>query len=292
MAFNNVRTLTSIRSPLSSFKLLCVAANFSRPRFRPIWQTLIKMFVHKDEIEIRYWCVSRYQRMAIRVGELESDFLSALELCASDMYRIDESFHPDLVIDGGGNIGLFTLRAAGIEASTGRPPKFVIYEPLPHNCEQCERHLQINHVDAEMVRACLGGTHRSIPFYCREAINSSFDPSKPYDKVIDIPVHTLKDAIDKAPGAERILIKLDIEGMEVEALGALIPCENRPVYVVGELHDVSMRGPQLRKLFEDYDWCFEFDEIRDDQAIFRACSPAAFPLLPSMASATRTSKIH
>lgn len=292
MAFNNVRSITSIRSPLSSFKLLCVAANFSRPRFRPVWQTMIRMFVRNDEIAIRYWCVSRYQRMAIRAPELESDFLSALELCASDMYRLDESFHPDLVIDGGGNIGLFTLRVAGVEASSGRSPKFVIYEPMPHNCEQCGKHLEMNHVDAEMVRACLGGTHCSIPFYCREAINSSFDPSKPYDKVVEIPVHTLKEAIDKAPGAERILIKLDIEGMEVEALSALLPCENRPVYVVGELHDVPMRGPALRKLFEEHHWAFEFDELRGDQAIFRACSPAAFPLLPSMASLQTASRVH
>lgn len=288
MALNNVGSLLSIRSPLSSFKLLCVAANFSRPQFRSVWQSLLRPFIHKGEIDIRYWCVTQYRTMFLRLPELESDFQSALELGARDTYHLDTGFHPDLVIDGGGNIGLFTLRVAAIESAATRPPRFVIYEPVPHNSAQCQRHLEVNRVDAEIVNACLGGTRRSIPFYCRSAIDSSFDPAKPYDKVIQVPVHLLKDAI--GPQAERILIKLDIEGMEVEALGALLPSEERPIYVVGELHDVSVNGPQLEQLFADHGWSFEFGEVAGDQTIFKACSPAARPLLRSMASAQGASQ--
>jgi FkbM family methyltransferase len=252
---------------------------------------MLRPFVHDGEINIRYWCVKRYQTMFLRVPELESDFLGALELCANDTYHIDDSFHPDLVIDGGGNIGLFTLRVAALESSVPQPPSFVVYEPMPHNSEQCRKHLAINHVKAEVINACLGGTHRSIPFYCREAISSSFDPSKPYDKVIDMPVHLLKDAIDRYP-AERILIKLDIEGMEVEALDALLPYERRPVYVVGELHGVSVRGPQLERIFEDHGWTYEFGSVHNDNTTFRACSPAALPLLASMSSVRNTSTVN
>jgi hypothetical protein len=152
------------------------------------------------------------------------------------------------------------------------------------------RHLEINRIDAEIVNACLGGTRRSIPFYCRSAIDSSFDPGKPYDKVLDVPVHLLKDAIDSQ--AERILIKLDIEGMEVEALGALVPAEERPVYVVGELHDVSVNGQPLEKLFEDHGWSYESGEVAGDQTIFRACSPAALSLLASMTSVRNASLVN
>jgi FkbM family methyltransferase len=245
---------------------------------------MLSPFIHKNEIRIRYWCVKQYRTVFLRVPDLQSDFRSALDLCTSDTYNLDPSFHPDLVIDGGGNIGLFTLRVAALESSSSRPPRFVIYEPIPHNVEQCKKHLHANQIQAEVVTACLGGTHGSIPFYCREAISSSFDPSKPYDSVIDMPVHVLKDAIDKSP-AERILIKLDIEGMELEALNALVPYEGRPVYVVGELHGVSEKGPHLTRLFEEHGWTYEFGEVRpDDQTDFRACSAVALPLLPSMAS--------
>ena len=129
---------------------------------------------------------------------------------------------------------------------------------------------------------CLGGERRSIPFYCREAIDSSFDPEKPYTSVIEIPVYTLQDAIGSC-SAGRILIKLDIEGMEIEVLGAYVPSESRPVYIVGELHSFAVNAPTLRRIFGDYGWAFEFCEVADDHATFRACSPAALPLLASMA---------
>lgn len=287
MAFDNVRSILSLQSPASSLKLLCIAATFSRPRFRAVWQAMLRPFVHNDEVSLKYWCAKRYLTIYLRMPELQSDFQSALELGARDTYHLDEEFHPDLVIDGGGNVGLFTLRVAALESAAARPPQFVIYEPMPHNSLQCRKHLDANRIEAEIVNACLGGTRRSIPFYCRGAIDSSFDAAKPYDKVVEMPVHLLRDAIGDTP-AERILIKLDIEGMEVEALDALLPHEKRPVYVVGELHDVSVNGPQLERLFRKHDWSFHFGPVAGDQAIFQACSPAALPMLRSMAGAVRT----
>ncbi len=106
-----------------------------------------------------------------------------------------------------------------------------------------------------------------------------------------MPVHLLKDAIDKYP-AERILIKLDIEGMEVEALGALLPNERRPVYVVGELHGVSMNLSEMERIFETNGWTYEFGETHHDNTTFRACSPAALPLLASMASVQNAARVN
>jgi len=71
--------------------------------------------------------------------------------------------------------------------------------------------------------------------------------------------------------------------MEIEVLGGFVPSEHRPVYVVGELHDFAVNESILRGIFEDSGWTFEFCEIADDHATFRACSPAALPLLASMA---------
>jgi hypothetical protein len=98
-----------------------------------------------------------------------------------------------------------------------------------------------------------------------------------------MPVHLLQDAIEGSP-AERLLIKLDIEGMEVEALGTFVPGEKRPVYVVGELHDVSVNRRQLDEIFRTHGWSFHTGTVAGGQAIFHACSPAALPMLRSMAS--------
>jgi hypothetical protein len=82
--------------------------------------------------------------------------------------------------------------------------------------------------------------------------------------------------------ATRILIKLDIEGMEIDVLKTFVPSEDGAVYLVGEPHEFDRNNSALRKIFHDNGWSFEYIEIGDNHSTFRACSPAAFPLLASM----------
>jgi len=93
-----------------------------------------------------------------------------------------------------------------------------------------------------------------------------------------MPVYSLQDAIGRC-SATRILIKLDIEGMEVEVLKTFIPSEKRPVYLVGELHEYAVNAATFEQIFHDNGWTFEYREITDDHALFRACSPPAVPFL-------------
>jgi FkbM family methyltransferase len=284
MAFSNVKNILKMRSPVSSYKLLLIAAASSRPRLRELCHMLLQPFVKQGEVSLRYRCYNRFLQTFVRMSDIESDLLGMLELSVHDTYNLgrDLSFQPDLVIDGGGNIGLFTLRAAASTSSASSSSvRFVICEPLPRNVEQIQKHLDINRVQAELIEGCLGGTRRTIPFYCREAIHSSFDPQKPYTRVMDMPVYLLEDVIGSYP-ATRILIKLDIEGMEIEALDSFVPTERRPVYIVGELHDFSLNAPLLERVFSDNGWTLEYCSIAGNNAIFRACSPAALALLPSM----------
>ncbi len=285
MAFSNAKSILGIGSPLSSFKLLLMAASFSRPKFRSLCLGFLQPFVKDGQVPIRYRCYGRYMRSFVRVSELHGDWQSTCELSAKDTYNIDHAFRPDLVIDGGGNIGLFTLRvAAAMSAQGDNGVKFVICEPLQKNVQQIRKHLALNGVQAEIMEVCIGGTRGSIPFYVRDANQSSFDPAKPYKQVMEIPVCLLYDAIESNP-AERIFIKLDIEGMEVEALSSFVPSERRPVYIVGELHDFAKDASQMERLFKESGWTIMFDGATDNISSFRACSPAALPLLPSMAAA-------
>jgi FkbM family methyltransferase len=223
-------------------------------------------------------------RGSLRLSDLASDMLSIWELSVDDTYGIDDHFAPDLIVDGGGNIGLFTLRRAAAASLGGESKvKFVIVEPLPRNVDQIRKHLKMNRVDAEIMPTCLGGIPRSIPFYCREAIRSSFDSKEAYTSVVELPVLRLQDVIGSSP-AKRILIKLDIEGMELEALRAFVPMEERAVYIVGELHNYEGESMLMEELFREHGWTFGFSHIYDNYAHFRACSPAALPFIPSMSS--------
>jgi FkbM family methyltransferase len=274
MPFPNAKRILKMGSPLSSLKLLLTVSISSRPKFRALSLTLLRPFVHDGEFSIKFRCYERFYKTFLRMSDLSADFLSTRELCVNDIYHLDRTFAPDLVIDGGGNIGLFTLRAAAALPIKKTLTTLIVCEPLPRNIKQIQKHLDVNRVQAEILPYCLGGTRRTIPFYCRGANESSFNSDEPYDSVIDIPVVLLNDAIGSSP-AERILIKLDIEGMEVEALEGFVPNERRSVYLVGELHEHPVNHPILERLFLDHGWTFEFFDIGAETSSFRACSPPA-----------------
>jgi FkbM family methyltransferase len=279
MLFPNIRRILGICSPMSSLKLILAVGTSSRPKYRGVLLRLLQPFMRDGEFELRYQCYERVNKTTIRSSDMQADCLSTIELCILDTYEVERDFRPDLVIDGGGNIGLFTLRAAAsILPGRKTPVKFVICEPLPKNIVQIRKHLEMNEIDAELMPFCLGGTRRSVPFYCRAANESGFDSNVPYDSVIDIPVITLQDAIGSST-AERILIKLDIEGMEMEVLEAYLPTERRAVYIVGELHHYPINAAILELMFHEHGWTVEMFEVGVEESNFRACSPAAAPLL-------------
>lgn len=272
-----------IGSLLSTWKLLLIAASFSRPHLRGLCLLLLRPFVRKDgTIQVQYRCAAQYLKVCLRKADLESDFQSFIELGAYDSYHVDHEFCPDILIDGGANIGLFTLRTVAEQSARGNTSmRSVLFEPMESNVVQIQRHLNANQIKAEIMQGCIGGTRKSLHFYCRGAIDSSFDPEKPYQSVIEVPVYRLQDAIGDVP-VERILLKLDIEGMEVEVLQNIVPGEQRAIYVVGEVHEFSVNAPLLQSLFEGNGWVCEFFGRGDDQSLFHACSPASLPLLPSM----------
>ena len=278
MAFPNVKRILRMGSAFTSYKLILAVGTSSRPKYRDLLLTFLKPFVRDGEFSIRYRCYGRSYKTFIRLADLSADVLSTRELGVNDAYSLDRDFQPDFVVDGGGNIGLFTLRAAACVApAANRPPAFLICEPLPRNIAQIQRHLRTNGVQAEILPVCLGGTPRNLSFYCRGANESSFDSALPYDGVLDIPVALLADIIP--PSAQRILIKLDIEGMEIETLAAYLPVEQRPVYIVGELHDYPTNRPVLERLFRENGWLFELFDVDQLTCSFKACSRPAAPLL-------------
>lgn len=273
MALGNARLILKNVSGLSALKLLLLTAQYSRPALSPLCTLLLRPFVRDNEILIHYKQANRKLTVCLRLSDQESDLHSMLEVIVRKVYPLDPSYAADLVIDGGANIGLFSLQAAAVYPSA----HIVACEPLPRNISQTQRHLSLNHVSAEILPVCLGGSHRTIPFYCRGANASSFDPDKPYESVLNIDVLRFGDVVTERP-AKRILLKLDIEGMEVEALESYIPSERRAVVIFGELHAHKERRPALERLFADHGWSLKMGDLSGEDAIFEARSPAAAAL--------------
>ena len=270
MAFGNAKDILRSTSGLSAFKLLLLTARESRPGLRPLWLGLLRPFVRKEEVPIRYTQAGRTFDIFLRMANRESDLHSVLEVVVRNVYPLDPAYDADLVIDGGANIGLFSLQAAAVYPSA----TIVACEPLPGNITQTERHLKINGVAAEILPVCLGGERRTIPFYCRGANASSFDPHAPYDSVLQRDVLRLSDVL-AGRTAQRLLLKLDIEGMEIETLRNYLPGAHGAVVVFGELHGHREHRPAFERMFHEQGWSIEFGDTSGEDAIFEARSPAA-----------------
>jgi len=274
MAFTNIkRILSSVPEKgtgFSAYKLLIMAAARSRPRYRKLCDVLLKPFVKDGEVLIKYSCFGRLRRAYIRMSDIDSDYLSVSELVIGSAYNVPPKFAADFVLDGGGNIGLFSLYASAAYPKA----KIVICEPVPSNVAQIEKHLRVNGVHAEVKQVCIGGFRRTMTFYCRESITGSTDSTKPYTSQMDVEVLPLAELVSSGD-TDRIFIKLDIEGMEIEALESYVSSEARAVWVVGELHDHSQNKHRLEGIFESHGWRLSFSEESDELSIFEACSPAA-----------------
>ena len=270
----NARPILKRGPSLNTYKLLLLAAASSRPGLRRLSFALLRPFIHNGDIAIRYQCERRWYTAFIRMDDVYSDYYSVYEIAVRRVYHIDPNFAPDLVVDCGGNTGLFTLDAAARYPSA----KFVVCEPVPRNLDRIKRHFIVNSVAADVLPVCVGGRRRVIPFYVREANQGSFDPTKPYTSKLNVEVLTLADVLRDRP-AHRIYIKMDIEGMEIEALESYVPGERRPVCIVGELHGHKENSCHLERIFGDNGWQVMFEDVTDQGSIFEAYSPAALALL-------------
>ena len=101
-----------------------------------------------------------------------------------------------------------------------------------------------------------------------------FSNDKPYIDRMDVDVITLNDVLH-GRDARRVLIKLDIEGMELEVLESYVPSEKRPVSVVGELHGRKANGNRLEKIFAASGWTLTYLDSSETDSIFQAWSPTA-----------------
>jgi FkbM family methyltransferase len=198
---------------------------------------------------------------------LQSDLCSALELAVGDCYRLDRVGPPEFVVDGGGNTGLFTL------AASARWPKarIVVCEPVPSNLEILSENLNLNGIRANIRPVCLGGAPGRTNFYCREANQGSFTPNLPHNAVIEVEVETLSEICSESDG-QFVLVKLDIEGAELDVLGEFLKVGRRKTTIVGELHHPTDQKSQFCYLLQKSGWRTRFVKEDTTCSQFQACS--------------------
>lgn len=274
MAFERwKRILRAHHDPWSTLKLSTAAAIISRPWMAPVGRRLLERLSDRGVFWARFRTGGGELAASFRLEQLSSDLLSFYEVGIGDCYRVPPRFQPRTVVDGGGNTGLFTLSAL-----TRWPDcRAIVLEPFPDNAERIRLHLRENGLSAEVRECALDAQPGRATFYLREANRCSLTGEDAFDRTIEVDKARLSEIVDSADGP--CLIKLDIEGAELDVLADLLERERPGCFVVGELHHVERSRARFDRLLAERGWRTRELESDGHCALFHAWPAApSYPL--------------
>lgn len=147
---------------------------------------------------------------------------------------LDAALGPgDVFADVGANLGLYTLWGARRVGSTGC---VVAFEPVPETRAALERNVALNGFrQVEVVPAGVGAAADRITLYRHpgaSGVTSRYASAQ--GRAIEVPVTTLDATFARRPRLPR-LVKIDVEGMELEVLRgatAILAAEDAPIVVL------------------------------------------------------------
>lgn len=144
-------------------------------------------------------------------------------------------FEPDLIIDAGAHIGLFSLQAAT------RWPKSAIlaFEPHPENAVWARRNLSGNDIRATVIEAAVSSKPGWMEFDLGGGMGRLSVGGGGKVMAVDLP------AIIRAFPSSKFLLKMDIEGGEMDVLPKVLPVLPPSTAVFVELHGEDVECDQM-----------------------------------------------
>ena len=196
-------------------------------------------------------------------GDVEMTFSRYPYLAFHDIegYLFDGRWKPqpgETIVDAGGCFGEFSIYAAKRVGPTGR---VLMLEPDPANRRVAQEFLALNGSppNVEIVPAGLWREPGVLKFEAGQGATSAVagaDASG--EHVIEIPVHSLASLADAYQLARIDLVKMDIEGAEVEVIAGASqhPQHLRPRYAIASYHivDGERTSVALEKKFAEMNY--------------------------------------
>jgi FkbM family methyltransferase len=176
-------------------------------------------------------------------------------------FAMDNLKKYSLIVDGGAFPGDFTVAAA---KSMGEG-KVIAFEPDPSNREYLERVVKINKVSDKVEILPFALSDRVGEAYLHSNLTGStisYDSfsRNPIKKRVCVQTTTLDNVLEKRGvlnNDEQILVKMDIEGSELDACdGAINTINNGAVFLIASYHIVNGEKtfPQLERIFSKLEY--------------------------------------
>jgi FkbM family methyltransferase len=160
------------------------------------------------------------------------------EIARAKIYGRFPGFTPEptaCVVDVGANLGMFSVWASRYLAPTGR---IIALEPHPDAYRLLRRNLSRVPCAAEALNVACGATEQTLPLYFSPERLTVATLERPADQLlerIEVPVRRLDDVLTEL-GVQRIgLLKIDVEGWELQVLDGAEDCLRRTDRLVLEV---------------------------------------------------------
>lgn len=212
----------------------------------------VQRWIRQHRFEFRHGENGSTTRVSVSGADLTHLWV-ADEVLVEHVYQLDAvPFTPDLVLDLGANIGLFTLLAA----RRWPEAKCICVEPHPTTFSFLCDNLALNRVNAIKLQCALD---EEVGLKFLENEGAVFQALS--DRATDTPALALRlDSLIPAQDEFKLLIKMDIEGSEVAVLDELrapLPAQS---FVFIELHRGDESLVWIRRWSTQNN--FQFHEVR------------------------------
>lgn len=203
------------------------------------WPTAIGLRIFRRRAGLRLLAFRNGLNVICRGGTRDWDVIH--ELLFADSYGHALKFLRSrtgmpVVLDLGGNIGLFSLLAA----STNKDARIVTFEPGPPNRRLLELNLLANSKLSEQIQLqtqAVGGHARTTDWFFNENNPGGSGLFSNEGQRFSVQIQTLADAVNSF-GKSIALLKMDIEGGEYEILAHTPPDLWQQIQAISlELHD-------------------------------------------------------
>jgi FkbM family methyltransferase len=256
------------RSRLLAF--LCARfGNLSEKRqgLRMILLKFINCFARKGQVAIFFCIAGQPLSIFLRKGN-QADYLVFGEMVMGG-YKLPDnlSFDPTEVVDGGANIGLFSLFAHATLSGV----KLTCFEPEKDNLVQLRKNLAANKINAEVIPKAMWSKTADLFFHPGQSY-SGFVNETPSAYPISCMLPVVSD---------RCWLKLDIEGGEYEVLPALLKAGSKPAIISMEIHDFNQRGEMLLNLLKQHGYAFS-GTFKPDDVCITICACKNLGVVPSI----------
>jgi len=180
--------------------------------------------------------------LVMRQGN-EADYLIAGEWVRGS-YDLPP-FKPDLIVDGGANIGSFAIYAHRHFPEA----RLLCYEPDPSNYQVLEKNLKLNQIPADVHPVGLWDKDITLYYHAAASHIGYIDEQPPGD-----PIPCVLPEV-----TENCWLKLDVEGAEYVVLPALFEQQRFPRWITLEIHNFGDRGSTLVTLLQHHGYTIQGD---------------------------------